>query len=153
MLHVPGKVQAEAKYIRKRDPENPAKLIKSELDLAPLFVAGALHACDLTDGAEKEMFIEAAAELDDGEAACLAIAKCRSWLLATDERPTERLAKKYGVTIITTPEIMKRWADCTRASKARLARALRNVQAFANYVPRKSLPLHGWWVTSISPPK
>ena len=36
-------------------------------------------------------------------AVCFALAKSRGWLLATDERPTENLAKKHGVTIITTP--------------------------------------------------
>ena len=152
-LHVPGKVQEEAKYTRQPDPEDSSKIVKAKLDLAPFFAAGMLHACDLGDDVEKELFLKTAAILDDGEAACFAIAKIRRWLIATDERPTERLAKKYGVTIITTPEIIQRWALRTKVSKARLTLVLRNVQTFANYVPRRSLPLYDWWISALAASK
>lgn len=152
-LHVPKKVQEEAKYIRKPDPNDSTQLIKTAIDLAPLLAAGALHPCDLANDSENELFVEMAVTLDDGEAACFAIAKNRSWLLATDERPTERLAQKHGLAIITTPEIIKRWADQTKATKARVAQVLRNIQTFANYLPRKTLPLHEWWTSSVKATK
>ena len=47
--------------------------------------------------------VEFAAQIDDGEASCLAIAKSRGWLVATDDRKAIRLAVKSGISVITTP--------------------------------------------------
>jgi len=87
--------------------------------------------------------------LDDGEAKCFAIAKNHGWLLATDERPTENLAKKHSVPIITTPELVKHWADKTKASEEEVAKALWNIQTYAHYFPRKTLPMHSWWMDLV----
>jgi predicted nucleic acid-binding protein len=90
-----------------------------------------------------------AVKLDDGEAECFAIAKSRGWLLATDERPTEKLAKLHGVSIITTPELVKHWADKSKASEEEVAKVLWNIQTYAHYFPRKTLPMHSWWMDLV----
>jgi predicted nucleic acid-binding protein len=144
-LHLPVKVKREAKYVLQPDEDDQTKLVKSEIDLDPLIKAGLLHECDLEGEAETDVFVQMAVKLDDGEAACFAIAKNRGWLLATDERPTERLAKQHGVSIITTPELVKHWADKTKATEHEVAQLLWNIQTFAHYCPRKTLPLYAWW--------
>jgi len=148
-LHLPAKVKGEVQYILQPDAEDSDKLVKVEIDLESHIRAGLLHECDLEGEAELAAFVHMAVKLDDGEAACLAIAKCRSWLLATDERPTERLAKQHGVTIITTPELVKRWAAKTKASDEEIASVLGNIQTYAHYFPRKTLPLHSWWMKLV----
>jgi predicted nucleic acid-binding protein len=148
-LHLPAKVREEACYILQPDAEDESKLVKTDIDLVPMIQAGFLHECDLEGEEETELFVQTATRLDDGEAKCFAIAKSRGWLLATDERPTENLAKKHSVPIITTPELVKHWADETKASEEEVAKALWNIQTYAHYFPRKTLPMHSWWMDLV----
>jgi predicted nucleic acid-binding protein len=148
-LHLPGKVKEETRYILQPDVEDESKLVKTDIDLDPIVRAGILHECNLEGEEETELFVQMATKLDDGEAVCFAIAKNRGWLLATDERPTENLAKKHGVSIITTPELVKHWADKIKASENDVAKVLWNIQTYAHYFPRKSLPMHSWWVDLV----
>lgn len=148
-LHLPAKVKGEAQYVLQPDEEDKSKLVKAEIDLDPPIKAGLLHECDLVGEEETDLFVQMAVKLDDGEAVCFAIAKSRGWLLATDERPTEKLAKQHGVSIITTPELVKHWADKTKASEDDLAKVLWNIQTYAHYFPRKTLPMHSWWMDLV----
>jgi predicted nucleic acid-binding protein len=152
-LHLPAKVKEEARYILQPDKDDESKLVKIEIDLAPIIHAGFLNECELEGEEETAQFVQMAARLDDGEAVCFAIARIRRWLLATDERLTERLAKQYGVSIITTPELVKHWADKTRASEEEVAGVLWNIQTYAHYFPRKSLPMHSWWMDLVKKAK
>jgi predicted nucleic acid-binding protein len=148
-LHLPAKVKEEVRYVLQPDEEDESKLVKTDIDLTPLIQAGFLHECDLEGADETELFVQMATKLDDGEAACFAIAKNRGWLLATDERPTENLAKKHGVSIITTPELVKHWADKIKADEGDVAKVLWKIQTYAHYFPRKTLPLHSWWMDLV----
>jgi predicted nucleic acid-binding protein len=148
-LHVPSKVKDEAQYILQPDEDERSKLVKVEIDLAPFIGAGLLYECDFQTEEERQLFVHMAIKLDDGEAMCFAIAKSRGWLLATDERPTEKLAKQHGVSIITTPELVKHWGEKMKASEEELAKVLWSIQTFAHYFPRKTLPLHAWWVDLV----
>ena len=152
-LHLPVEVKKEVQYILQPDDEDKSKLVKTEIDLAPLIKAGILHECNLTGNEEAELFVQMATKLDDGEAVCFAIAKNRGWLLATDERPTENMAKTHGVTIVTTPELVKHWATKTKATDDEVAAVLWNIQTFAHYFPRKTLPLHSWWMDLVQKAK
>jgi predicted nucleic acid-binding protein len=88
--------------------------------------------------------------LDDGEAACLAIAKVRGWTLATDDRKGRREAGALGVPVVTTPELVKRWADATKADDEAVAKVLKAIQDFARFFPHKTMPLHPWWNDAIN---
>ena len=148
-LYLPAKVKEEARYILQPDEEDRSKLVKTKIDLDPIIQAGCLHECNLEGEEEVELFVQTATKLDDGEAVCFAIARSRGWLLATDERPTENLARKHGVRIITTPELVKHWADKTKASAEEVAKILWSIQTYAHYFPRKTLPMHSWWTDLV----
>jgi predicted nucleic acid-binding protein len=152
-LHLSAKVKEEVRYILQPDEEDETKLVKTDIDLDPIILAGFLHECDLEGDEEKELFVQMATSLDDGEAECFAIAKCRGWLLATDERPTENLARKHGVPIVTTLELVKHWADNVKAREDDVAKVLWNIQTYAHYFPRKALPLHSWWIDLVKKAK
>jgi predicted nucleic acid-binding protein len=152
-LHLPAKVKEEAQYILQPDAENPGKLVKTAFDLGPVIQAGFLKECDLQGEEETDLFVQMATKLDDGEAVCFAIARSRAWMLATDERPTENLAKQHGVPIITTPELVKHWADKKKAGEKEVAQVLWNIQTYAHYFPRKALPLHSWWMDMVKKEK
>lgn len=147
-LHVPGVVARESVYLLGPD-DGEGQLVKSPIDLAPYFARGILFACDVDEGKETERFVRYATLLDDGEAACLAIAESRRWLLATDDRPATRLAGQAGVLVLTTAELVKRWALKQRAAKRHVAAALRNIERFAKFTPRRNSPEAAWWSSHI----
>jgi predicted nucleic acid-binding protein len=149
-LHVPEKVLEESLYVRQPDPADAAKLTQRAVDLAPLIGAGLLHRCDLEGEEELNLFVQLATILDDGEAACLAIAKVRGWSLATDDRKGRREALGVAVPVVTTPELVKRWADATNADATAVAQLLRDTQTYARFTPHKAMPLHSWWVNAAA---
>jgi predicted nucleic acid-binding protein len=144
-IHVSAHVLAETYYILRKDEEQETQLVRQRIDLQPAIDAGLLHPCDVGDGEELELFVQLATTLDDGEAACLAIAKSRSWVLATDDRKAIRLAGTLGVGTVTTPELIKRWADVTRATDAEVGAVPWKIQNFANFIPRRGSAFHQWW--------
>jgi hypothetical protein len=149
-FHVPAQVLDETQYIRQPDPADPGNLVRRKVELTPALDAGLLHRCDLDGPEELGLFVQFAATLDDGEAACLAIAKVRGWTLATDDRKGRREAAGLGVPVVTTPELLKTWADATQADAAAVAGLLRNVQEFARFVPHHTMPLHAWWIKMLA---
>lgn len=145
VLHVPDIVAVESMYILQPDHDDPAKLLKSPIDLGPYFANGTLSKCEIEAGDETALFVGFARKLDDGEAACVAIAKNRSWLLATDDRPATSLAVQVGATVLSTSNLLKLWATNTKATKTEIGNALLNVQRFARFVPRPNSPDSAWW--------
>jgi predicted nucleic acid-binding protein len=148
-MHVPQKVLEESLYVRQPDPADATKLVQRAVDLAAVIGAGLLHRCDLEGEDELNLFVQLATTLDDGEAACLAIAKTRGWTLATDDRKGRREAASLGVPVITTPELVKAWADTAKADAAGVARTLRDIQDWARFAPHKTMPLYSWWVDAV----
>jgi len=145
-LHVPSKVAEETLYILQPDPDDASRLVKVPIDLDHYTAAGLLHKCDLEGPEETELFVQLAAQLGDGEAACFAIAAKRGWALATDDRRARRFAAESSLTVITTPELVKLWAKNTQASDREIAGVLQNIQRFAYFTPRPNTPEYAWWV-------
>lgn len=148
-LHVPTAVASESLYILQPDHDDQGKLIKSPIDLAPFFAEDMLHRCDIVGEDETAYFVSFASRLDDGEAACMALAKNRRWRLATDDKLATHLAGQQGVTVLTTAELLKRWALKTKASKSEIAGAIKNIQRFARFVPRAGSPEASWWQSHL----
>jgi len=148
-LHVPSKVTGEALYIMQPDEEDQTKLVKRPVDLQEHITTGLLAPCDFQDQAEVELFVRMAAQLGDGEAACFAIATQRGWALATDDRRARRLAAESSLAVITTPELVKVWAEKTKATDEEIAVVLQNIQRFAYFTPRGNAPEYAWWARCL----
>ncbi|MEX2173912.1 MAG: hypothetical protein WD872_06085 [Pirellulaceae bacterium] len=149
VLHVPAVVASETLYILGPDHNDPAKLRKSPIDLDPYFTDGILQPCDVEGEDETAFFVGFANRLDDGEAACLAIAKNRNWLLATDDILATTLAVRQGVVVLTTAELLKRWATNTKVTEQEIAAAIQSIQRFARFVPRSNSPEVAWWLSHL----
>lgn len=149
-LHIPTKVMEELLYIRKPDDEDPSKMVESLIDLTVIVNEGLLHSCDLQNRIEMDLFVELATTLDDGEAMSLAIAKVRGWEMASDDRKARRVAGQLGVSVLTTAELVKVWAENTSATDADISKVLLNIQTFARFIPHKTMPLHQWWLDATS---
>jgi hypothetical protein len=144
-IYVSRQVLAESYYILREDPEDPSQFLQEGIDVQAAVDGGLLLTCDVEEGEETDLYVRLATTLDDGEAACLAIAKSRCWLLATDDCKAIRLAGELGVGTMTTPEIIKCRADTTPVPDTDVAMMLRKIQVLARFVPRRGSPLYEWW--------
>lgn len=150
-FYVSEQVQSECLMIRQPHPDDDSVLIPSPIDLSEAISDGILKQCRLEGDAEIEAFIEFAAQVDDGEASCLAIAKSRGWLVATDDQKAIRVASEAGISVITTPELLQRWMGIASPTDAVVAEALLSIERFANFRPRRESALYDWWTTRSEP--
>ena len=151
VLHVPTVVTDECYYMYQPDPDDPDRLVKTSIDLRPYLTGGILRPCDVEGEAESDLLANYATRLDDGEASCLAVAKGRGWGLATDDRLAARMAIQEGVAVLTTAELVKRWAKRAKATDAAIAEILTDIRRYAKFVPRASSAEAAWWLAHLPP--
>jgi predicted nucleic acid-binding protein len=96
ILHLPTEVYAE---IRDGQTEGYAYLNDITQLIAPLTSDGWLHLVSLHDDAELRRYAALPAGLHHGEAACLAIASQRDWLLLTDDRAARAEARRQQIRL------------------------------------------------------
>ena len=118
-----------------------------DIDLQSLIDQGVLILVDLNLKTEAETRVSLATVLDDGEAVTGAIAIHRNWAIATDDKAA---IKVFGrevphLQIITTPELIKYWADKTKPPPEIINQCLQNIAVGASYRPSKKHHLYDWW--------
>jgi predicted nucleic acid-binding protein len=145
---IPTAVAGEGLFIREADADGRAK--KRQIDLAPCFVSKVVSLCDIEGAEEASLYVALAGTLDDGEAMALAIAKNRGWTVATDDGEARRAAERLSVPVLTTPELMRRWADSYRVAASEVAAALLRIETLARFVPSDGFPEQSWWVKAIA---
>ena len=143
---VPEQVRNQALMIRKPDEEEADAFIREPIDLTEAIEAGAIRECRVEGQMEIEYFVRYAMELDDGEATCLAIAKARGWMIATDDKKAIRMAIAEEVAAITTPELLHEWVESAEPNEPDAAEAIRNVQLLARFRPGRSATHRDWWM-------
>ena len=116
--HLPSSVQAEVQYVRQHDPDKPGSYRNVPVDLTPFVTSGVLTLCQPDDAQEQAQYVHYATLFrSDGEAMCLALAECRGWIVATDDRRAIQVAQKAGLSVVSCPELVKAWADATRPDR------------------------------------
>ena len=75
----------------------------------------------------------------------LTIASSRGWALATDDRKARRTASGLEVSVLTTPQIMKKWEATGNPTPRELGAALDRIQNHARYRPPRDSDLFEWW--------
>lgn len=142
---VPRIVAKESIYILQPDDDQAGQLVRKEVDMNQYVDRKSVSYCDIEGVYEAELYVRFAVQLDDGEAACLAIAKSRSWILATDDRVARRLATEQGVKVLGTPEIVRTWAESNSVSDSEISSVIGNIRRYAKYAPRANVPDAEWW--------
>jgi predicted nucleic acid-binding protein len=142
---VPRVVAKESIYILQPDDEQAGQLVRKEVDMNQYVDRKSVSYCDIEGGYEAALYVRFAVQLDDGEAACLAIAKSRSWILATDDRVARRLATEQSVKVLGTPEIVRTWAESNSVSDSEISSVIGNIRRYAKYAPRVNVPDAEWW--------
>ena len=145
-FYVSEQVQGEALRIRKIDDDDSTRLVPKEIDLTDAITTGLIHPCQFDGQDDLDSFIQFARKLDDGEASCLAIARSRGWTVASDDRKARRIASENNIALVSTPELIREWVDVTSAGESVVADVLRLIERFARFRPRRTDPLHDWWI-------
>ena len=141
---VAAAAREEALFLR--DPGDIVHPLKP-LVLDPFFDQGVLHLLPM-EADEETLFVNIAAELDEGEAMSMAIAIERNLDLAADDRKAIRLFTKFGGDpnrLWTTLSVVRMWADAAALSVEELGRAARAIRDRARYLPAPNHPLYSWW--------
>jgi predicted nucleic acid-binding protein len=139
--YVPTAVEAEGIFIRVAADSR----MVHRIELTPAISAGTVQICAPADDAEQGLYVELAFSLGDGEAMALAIAKNRGWKVATDDRKARIRADAVGVSVVTTPELLQRWASETARSAMEVANALRRIETLARFAPSADSAAARWW--------
>lgn len=117
------------------------------INLQPFIDEGLLTVASLNSEAEEITFVNFAAEVDDGEAITGAIALHRDWAVGSDDRAAINILRRLAPQqqIVTTPELIKYWADSASPARDMIADTLRAVRYRGKYEPSRDHFLHGWW--------
>ena len=144
--HLPSAVQAEVQYVRQHDPENPGSYRNVQVDLSPLVGSGRLSPCQPDDPQEDARYVHYATLFrSDGEAMCLALAECRGWTVATDDRRAIQVAQQAGLSVVSCPELVKAWGVASRPDGTTIAQVLNDIQTLAKFLPTPAMTEFAWW--------
>jgi hypothetical protein len=144
--HLPSAVQAEVKYVRQYTPEKPGSYQNIPMDLTPFVTSGLLAICQPDDAQEQALYVQYATMFrSDGEAMCLALAECRGWIVATDDRRAIQVAQKAGLSVVWCAELIKAWTDATRPDAKSVVQVLTDIQTLAQFRPNPKMPEFTWW--------
>lgn len=145
--HMPVAVQGEVQFIRQPDPADSSKFIMVPVDLSGMISAGVLTPCKPDVEGEFDLFTQYAALFgSDGEAMCLALAENRGWLIATDDKQAISIGQGAGLTVVSSPELLKLWADTLAIKEAVVAKALTDIEIYARFRPNQTMPECQWWL-------
>lgn len=148
---IPAQVAA-CRYVVEKEAgfvyDGPEENIRSEkvpIDLNPCVEEGLVHVSTLRSEDEMGTFVRLAGRMDDGEARTLALATHRNWMIATDDHRAIRGARDAELQVITTPEIIRHWANTTNADANILAQVLTDVESRGAYSIGRRHDLYHWW--------
>jgi len=138
----------ETIYIRSGDPAQPREAVS----LGPWLLSGAVKAVNPGSPLEEELYVQFAADLDDGEAMSLAICRARGYALATDDRKARRIAGQLARPHVqlSTAQIVHHWAVRTGVAPGELKRVLSAIELRARFIPPHDDPLRKWWMRARS---
>ncbi len=142
---VPKPVVEECLYIRQPSEEDPDHLVPMTVNLHPLIDGGVLLLTELTGEAELSQFVQLAALIDDCEAACLAIAALRGLALATDDKRAIHIATDLGVSIVTTTQLLKNWAQHASPAQNEVTNAILCIERYGRFRPHALCAHAQWW--------
>jgi len=154
ILHAQGVEVLVAERVRKESLKvghGRADDVSAEpelVNLAPFIESGILQFARLNGNAEFTAFVRLARDLDDGEAECGAIAMCRGWRVATDDKKARRVFAGLApaVTGVRTSEMIRVWVERAGAAADVVRDALRDIRVRARFEPPPTDPLWQWWM-------
>ena len=140
-------VVGEATSLRRGGSGDNAEM-RDIFDWEIHFSSGLLQRTNAENPDELSRYVSLAQFLDDGEAMCVALAAARVWGVVTDDIAAQK--KMGSVPFLTTPELIKNWAEFSSVDSTVLAGTLRRIREKARYGPPRIHPLHTWWTHAFN---
>ena len=137
-------VAQEALYLEPLEPDGQ----RERINLAPLEEAGLLRRVELEDP-ELELVVGLARVVDDGEAEVIAVAVNRRLPVATDDRKARRVAAEHGVTLQSTPDLVRGWWAALDPPDDTLGDVITRIRRRSRYRPPNTHALHEWWSSHL----
>jgi predicted nucleic acid-binding protein len=137
-------VKNESIYLRATDSSAPPEEVK----LDPYIESNRLTVYELSGDAEKELYVDYAAELDDGEAMSLALVHSRGFSMASDDRKARRLFMEEIADLkrlLSTSQILKDWSEKAGLDPAELKQVLTEVSRRGRFFPNSGDTHFAWW--------
>jgi predicted nucleic acid-binding protein len=144
---VVSEVAGETLYLR-----HAASGEHERIDLQVFVARGLLEVFKVNGRAEQLRFIELAVNLDDGEAASIAVAEARDFALATDDKKARAVIQRKGVRIKlwSTFELLRHWQAIAGISDGALGSVLENIADRAKFRPKPGHPEFKWWSKAVN---
>ena len=120
---------------------------RTRIDVSPVVAEGLITVVRLDHPEEEALFVDLAVSVDDGEAVTGALALCRGYLVATDDRKARRILSERGqrLGLVSTLELVQSWAEAASVADSELRNVLEAIRSGASYVPGERDPLYEWW--------
>lgn len=137
-------VKEESFYLRKEEDQNEIESI----DIEDLISQEVIQICDFENTDEQNLFVNLAAELDDGEAMSIAIALSRNWHLATDDKKARRIFTENAQSndlLVSTTDLIKEWSENENVDDLAIKSILLKVERKASFHPPKADINLQWW--------
>jgi len=136
----------EAQYTR--DVGEGGRLVTIALRLDDLVQSGELNRAAAETAEEMELYVELSAELDDGEAEALAIAKARGLILLTDDAKAIEVAHRpqLSVQTLSTVNVLQEWLSSDPSLENRAHEVVRRIETLARFRPRIGTDEFEWWM-------
>ena len=141
-------VKNESIYLRASDSSAPPE----EMKLDPYVESNSLIVYELSGDAEKVLYVDYAAELDDGEAMSLALVYSRGFNLASDDRKARRLFMQEiadSKRLLSTSQILKDWSENPGLDPAELKHVLTEVSRRGRFFPNSGDTHFAWWSKAV----
>lgn len=142
--HIASIVRQESQFVLKGGSGEDAS--EPELiDFTEILQSAILSIADLESEEEALLFIDLSTRLDDGEAMTIALAVIRGWTVVTDDRKAGRVSLELGVPVLSSIELVSRWAAENGVADSVLRSCLGDIRHRARWEPRRNDPLRSWW--------
>jgi predicted nucleic acid-binding protein len=137
-------VKNESIYLRATDLNAPPEEVKLDAYLE----SNHLTVFELSSDEEKELYVDYATQLDDGEAMSLALVYSRGFSMASDDGKARRLFTEEIrdlERLLSTSQILKEWSEKAQMNTADLKQVLTEVSRRGRFFPNSSDPHFAWW--------
>jgi hypothetical protein len=148
----PLQAQGQARYLSS-PPNEDGHREREAVSLQALQEARLLETVELTSAAEVDAFVEAAARIDDADAACIALAGVRNLPLFTDNKKERRIAHELfpAIELISTLGFLHDAALALGWGDRELRAAAFSLRWRGNFAAPRGDPRAQWYSELLNP--
>lgn len=145
-LLAPTQVHGQTRYLSS-PPDEDGHRARVPASLQALNEAGLLEIVELVGDTELGTFVEAAARIDDADAACIALAGVRNVPLLTDDKKERRIARDLfpELTLVSTLDLLHDGAVALGWADEKVVEVALSLRWRGDFVPPRGDPRAAWY--------